>query len=61
MLEDITKELDHESNFDCIPRRNIELEPFDYQILNYCQSISMKDDTFNTLSKGIYRNISKKT
>jgi len=51
MLEDITKELDHESNFDCIPRRNIELEPFDYQILNYCQSISMKDDTFNTLSK----------
>ena len=54
MLEDITKELDHESNFDCIPRRNIELEPFDYQILNYCQSISMKDDTFNTLSKGIF-------
>ena len=53
MLEDITKELDNESNmFDCIPRRNIDLEPFDYQILNYCQLISMKDDTFSTLCKG---------
>lgn len=52
MLEDITKELDNESNmFDCIPRRNIDLEPFDYQILNYCQLISMKDDTFSTLCK----------
>jgi len=53
MLEDITKELDNDNSMDAIPRRNLELEPFDYQILHFCQSISMKKDTFNTLCKAI--------
>ena len=53
MLDDITKELEEESNFfDFIPRRNSELEPLDYEILNYCHSISMKEEKYSAICKG---------
>ena len=59
MLEDVTREIEEESNYlDYIPRRNDKLEPLDLEVLGFSNFISMSEDQYSALAKGIsYNNI----
>ena len=54
MLEDVTREIEEESNYlDYIPRRNDKLEPLDLEVLGFSNFISMSEDQYSALTKGI--------
>lgn len=54
MLEDVTREIEEESNYlDYIPRRNDKLEPLDLEVLGFSNFISMSEDQYSALAKGI--------
>ena len=57
MLEDVTREIEEESNYlDYIPRRNDKLEPLDLEVLGFSNFISMSEDQYSALAKGISYN-----
>ena len=57
MLEDVTREIEEESNYlDYIPRRNDKLEPLDLEVLGFSNFISMSEDQYSALTKGISYN-----
>lgn len=52
MLEDVTREIEEESNYlDYIPRRNDKLEPLDLEVLGFSNFISMSEDQYSALAK----------
>ena len=57
MLEDVTREIEEESNYlDYIPRRNDKLEPLDLEVLGFSNFISMSEDQYSALTKGMSYN-----